>query len=417
MGFIVKKKYGTKKTIMRIKQFLLVISIIFFGSTGFSQFQDYTFGRGFRYQNKDTTFQIRAAFRFQSLFMSEWTIKDDDLLKTGDLNTNFLIRRSRLKFDGFALTPKLNYKFELGLSNRDISGSDSYEFRNASNVILDAYIDWNFHKGFSLLIGQTKLPGNRERVISSANLQFVDRSLLNSRFNLDRDMGIQLSHDGTVGKQFYIVQKVAISQGEGRNVAAGNIGGLEYTYRIDALPFGMFGAKGDYSGSDLAREPKPKLSIGLTFDINDKAGRNRGNLGTFFRSDDIVQKTLYTGFADMMFKYRGFSAMSEFAIRGTDGNNPIIQSETGKKAGTYYTGSAFNVQVGCLLKKDKEISLRYTTLRTQNRTVGNDESQYFVGFSRYIKGHNLKVQTDFGYKQIEGADDGFVWRLQIDFHL
>lgn len=402
---------------MHLKQVLIILSISFFYSSIISQIQDYSFGKGLKYENKDTTFQIRAAFRFQSLFVSDWTVKNDDLSKIGDLNTNFLIRRARLKFDGFALTPKLNYKLELGLSNRDIAPTDLYEFRNASNVVLDAYLNWNFHKGFSVLIGQTKLPGNRERVISSGNMQFVDRSLLNSRFNLDRDMGIQLSHESKLGKQFFIEQKIAISQGEGRNVTAGNIGGLEYTYRIDALPFGKFASNGDYSSSDLARESKPKLSVGLTFDINDKAGRSRGNLGTFYRAEGIIKKTLYTGFADMMFKYKGFSVMSEFALRGTDGNNPVIEYATGERVGTYFTGSAFNIQGGYFFKKNFELSLRYTTLRTQNANVGNDQSQYFVGFSRYIVGHKLKIQTDFGYDQVKGADDGLIWRFQVDFHL
>ena len=39
---------------------------------------------------------------------------------------NFLVRRARLKFDGYALTPKLEYKIELGLSNRDMSGASIY---------------------------------------------------------------------------------------------------------------------------------------------------------------------------------------------------------------------------------------------------------------------------------------------------
>jgi hypothetical protein len=400
---------------MQLKQFLLLLTIPFVHISAMSQ--DYSFGKGFRYQNGDTTFQIKAAFRFQSLFLGEWTIKNDDLSKTGDLNTEFLIRRSRLKFDGFALSPNLKYKFELGVANRDISATDTYEFRTASNIIYDAYVDWNFHKGFSLLVGQTKLPGNRERVISSGNLQMVDRSLLNSRFNLDRDMGIQFSHSGKLGKQFIVNQIIAISQGEGRNVAQGNIGGLEYTYRMDALPFGEFASNGDYSGSDLKRESRPKLSIGLTFDINDKAGRNRGNLGTFYRADSLVLKTLYTGFVDMMFKYKGFSMMSEFAIRGTDGNDPTIAYTNGTVAGNYYTGSAFNAQVGYLFKKNYEFSLRYTTLRTQNSIVGKDVTQYFIGFSRYIVDHKLKVQTDFGYDQIAGGDDGLIWRVQMDFHL
>ena len=107
--------------------------------------------------------------------------------------TSFLVRRARLKFGGYAFSPKLKYKVELGLSNRDISGASIYT-SNAPRYILDAVLKWNFHQNFELWFGQTKLPGNRERVISSGDLQQVDRSLLNSRFNIDRDFGMQLRH-------------------------------------------------------------------------------------------------------------------------------------------------------------------------------------------------------------------------------
>ncbi len=402
---------------MQLKQFLVVTFITLFFTSLNSQIQDYSFGEGLRYKNKDATFQLKAAFRFQSLFVADWNIRNDKIKNTENLNTTFLIRRSRLKFDGYALSPKLEYKLELGLSNRDIGAGEVTVFNSASNLVLDAYVNWNFYKGFSILVGQTKLPGNRERVISSGNLQFVDRSRLNSRINLDRDMGIQFSHEATIGKQFGIEQKIAISQGEGRNVTYGNIGGLEYTYHMEIRPFGKFASGGDFSGSDLKREQKPKLAIGLTFDMNEEAGRSRGNLGSFFIGPNVLRKTLYTGFADMMFKYKGFSMMGEFAIRGTEGNNPTVYREDGSVVGTYFTGSAINLQAGYLFEKNYEFSFRYTKVRTQNSSVGKDESQYFIGFSRYIVGHKLKIQSDFGYEQVEGGDDGLIWRLQLDFHL
>ena len=110
-----------------------------------------------------------------------------------------LIRRARLKFDGFALTPKLRYKLELGLSNRDISGADEFN-NNTPRYVMDAVIMWNFFENFELWVGQTKLPGNIERVISSGDLSLVDRSILNSRFNIDRDIGFQLRHLTRIGK-------------------------------------------------------------------------------------------------------------------------------------------------------------------------------------------------------------------------
>jgi hypothetical protein len=186
---------------------------------------------------------MKFAARMQLLATSNW--------ENGVENqTNFLIRRARLKFDGYAFSPKLEYKIELGLSNSDISGASEYT-NNAPRYILDAVIKWNFYKNFELWFGQTKLPGNRERVISSGDLQMVDRSLLNNCFNIDRDVGFQLRHHINLSNQFIVKEIFSFSQGEGRNVTTGNLGGHQYTGRIELLPFGDFNSKGDYFGSDL----------------------------------------------------------------------------------------------------------------------------------------------------------------------
>src|SRR5690606_35566771 len=162
------------------------------------------------------------------------------------------IRRARLKFDGFADSPKLKYKLQLGLSNRDIAGANDYN-RNSPRYILDAVIMWNFAKDWEVWAGQTKLPGNLDQLVSSGNMQFIDRSLLSSGCNLGRDIGIQLHHKTKLGESFLMREKVAISQGEVRNVTSGNEGGLEYTGRLEFLPMGEFMSKGEYCQSDLKR--------------------------------------------------------------------------------------------------------------------------------------------------------------------
>ena len=73
---------------------------------------------------------------------------------------------------------------------------------------------WNFYKNFELWFGQAKLPGNRERIVSSGNLQFVDRSILNAGFNIDRDLGIQFRHHFNLTDTFIVREALAISQGE-----------------------------------------------------------------------------------------------------------------------------------------------------------------------------------------------------------
>jgi len=53
---------------------------------------------------------------------------------------------------------------------------------------------WNFYQNFELWVAKPNSPAIMERVISSGNLQMVDRSRLNSQFTLDREMGLQLRH-------------------------------------------------------------------------------------------------------------------------------------------------------------------------------------------------------------------------------
>jgi len=272
------------------------------------------FGKGlYNVVAKDSSYSMKFAVRMQSLFIGEWNVNEDDGIGAG--NTQFLVRRARLKFGGFAYSPRLKYKIELGLSNRDISGASS-QTRGAPRVILDAVVKWNFYKNLSIWAGQTKLPGNRERVVSSANLQLVDRSLLNSNFNIDRDMGAQLRHHFKIGKTFLIREMISVSQGEGRNVTEKNLGGYEYTGRIEFLPFGKFASKGDYVGGDLKREPKPKLSIAATYDHHDRAVRERGNQGSYLETDvGFFETDITTIFVDADFKFRGFSFLGEYANR------------------------------------------------------------------------------------------------------
>ena len=376
-----------------------------------------TFGKGIlNVISADSSWSMKFGMRFQSLYEGETSINDTSGF--GASTSTFLIRRARLKFDGHAYSPKLKYKVELGLSNRDI-GKVSSTNNSAPNVILDAVLMWNFYGNFELWAGQTKLPGNRERVISSANMQFVDRSMLNSVFNIDRDMGIQLRHHTKLGKQFVIKEALAISQGEGRNVVQDNLGGLEYTGRIELLPFGNFASKGDYVGSDIKREAKPKLALGFTYDYNDRAVKDRSNQGSYMvngeSNDGFFHADIATVFGDMMFKYKGFSVMGEYAMRSAE--NEDLYSSDSTFHSTVYSGSGLNLCVGYLFKKNWELATRYTSITPADVTGRKATQQYTFCVSRYIVGHALKVQADVSYQTTEDSpNSNLMYRLQFDIH-
>lgn len=398
------------------KHFLITALLTLIGFAATAQLKDYSFGDGLRYTAKDSTFGIKASFRFQTLFIGNWQIKNNDFSKIGDFSSNFLIRRSRLKFNGFAYSPKLTYKLELALSNRDINHKGSPYYGEGGNIILDAYLKWNFYKAFSLKVGQFKLPGNRERLVSSASLQFVDRSLLNSKFNLDRDIGASLHYDKTLGEQFGLHLTAVFAQGEGRNIIAGNLGGYQSSFKVEIMPFGSFSKKGAYVGGDIQREDTPKLAFALAIDKNHGTARTNGNLGQFLPSN-AVYKDLITGFADFMFKYKGISVMGEYVIRNTHDNDAFVLDEEGNYITTYNVGSALNLQAGYLFKNNFELAARYTYLSAQNNLYTPNIQHYTLGLSKYLKGHNLKVQTDLGYMDNPITDDGLIWRMQVEFEI
>ncbi len=400
---------------MILRKLSFAVALIALTTSHSQEISDTSFGKGLlNFVAKDSSFSVKFAPRFQVRSMSSW---DHDGSQYISPEHNFIVRRSRLKFDGFAYSTKLKYKLELGLSNRDISGANEFN-RNTPRYILDAVIMWQFAKNWELWAGQTKLPGNVERVVSSGNLQLIDRSLLNSRFNIDRDLGIQIRHKSNLGGEFLMREKFAISQGEGRNVTEGNEGGLQYTGRLEFLPFGTFKSKGDYSQSDLKREVSSKLMVGFTYNFNENAVRERGFAGDYMiRNDKTIFETNQTTiFIDAMYKYNGVSFMGEYAKRTADS---VIATEADGVTPTgdvVLTGNALNLQLGYLFKNNYELAGRFTTVEYDEITETMPSKQYTLGINKYLVGHKLKVQSDISYTSLNGEKDNITFRLGFDIH-
>lgn len=379
------------------------------------EISDTKFGNGMiNFIAKDSSFSVKFAPRIQSRYQSEWSYNGEDY---DPANINFSVRRARLKFGGFAFSPKLKYKIELGLSNRDISGANVYN-RNTPRYILDAVVMWNFYEKFELWAGQTKLPGNIERVVSSANLQLIDRSLLNSKFNIDRDVGIQLRHKLRLGGNWIIKEKFSISQGEGRNITEGNIGGLQYTSRLELLPFGEFSSKGDYSQGDLKREKSIKAMFGFTYDINENAVKSRSNMGSYLiqSSGGLFETDITTIFLDGVIKYNGFALTGEYANRDADQIEALEEDGRTKTGAVVGAGSASNIQGSYLFKNNFEITARYTNINFKEITRLSDLKQITFGVSKYVVGHSLKIQADISLLNASGIKDNVLFRTGFDLH-
>ncbi|MEO9966554.1 MAG: porin [Reichenbachiella sp.] len=365
-------------------------------------------GKGIRFMPKDSSFSIQWNTRFQNLYEGKYNLDSEEY------NDKFLIRRFRLKFKGYLVNPKLQYKIELAMSNRDQKNANP---EDGSNIVLDAVVKYRFHPNWQLWVGQTKLPGNRERVISSGNLQFVDRSYLNKQFTIDRAKGIQIRHEHSLGN--IVLREIgAVTMGDGRNNINNNTGGYDYTFRGEILPFGKFTNKGDYFGSDLARESSPKLSIGVTFDYNQDTKNTGGQIG---QALEDTESTLGNIVIDAMFKYKGFSFMGEYDDKWVESGDATSGTTSDGSELPFYTGNALNVQAGYLFKSNYEVAGRFTMVQPENtvKALGTDfnSNRYSIGFSKYIAGHTVKIQSTVSYvdyETINDADDEMQFLMQME---
>jgi phosphate-selective porin OprO/OprP len=343
------------------------------------------FKDGVVFEHKPTHFKSKFRFRVQNRFTYETV--DSKQLKADVID--FTVRRLRLRYEGNVLDPRLLFKFQFSFTRGDMD----FDRTNYPNILRDAVIGWKLADKTTLWYGQTKLPGNRQRVVSSGSQQFVDRSLLNATFNIDRDIGAQLHHQFGEEKPFWL--KLAISNGEGR-ATENKDNGLAYTGRLEWLPLGIFKDEGDYFEGDLSREVTPKVSIGSAYSINKKTTRNGGQIGKQFTTKGL-NKDIETFFGDFLFKYKGFAFSSEYAKRLT--SDPYFRD--GLADVTIYSGDALNAQASFIFENNIEPAFRLTRLWANRETLqgDNDRIQYTSALSKYFNHHKIKFQTDLSFDE------------------
>jgi hypothetical protein len=156
--------------------------------------------------------------------------------------------------------------------------------------------------------------------------------------------------------------------------------------------------------------------LSATYDFNQNAMLSRGQKGDYLIGD---LENLQTLFIDAHFKYQGFSFFGEYVDRKTSDGSPLLENSfvNGESIDEcYYTGESINLQLGYLMKNNWEIAGRYTNVNANDLYDNNDLNQYTIGFSKYVVGHNLKVQTDFSYTTEQGENDKLLFRLQTEFN-
>jgi hypothetical protein len=398
---------------IRSSSFLIAISLLSFISiesnaqTEVDERATIRFDQGIGFHAPDTSFGMNLRFRMQNrLGFSTFSEKD-----LGIEEVDARIRRLRLRLDGYTNNRKLTYYLQLSFSRGDLDWDNS----SVPNVIRDAMVYYNWNDNLYVGFGQGKLPGNRQRIISSGEQQFTDRSIVNNMFNIDRDFGIMAYYSNRIGEVVYNL-KTAISSGEGRNALASD-NGLAYTGRLEVLPLGKFTGNGDFSEGDQVHEPFLKISLAGGYNFNHKAQRAGGQRGNLL----FEQRDIETLFLDAVIKYMGLSIYGEYMNRYAD--DPItLSSDPAEKPIYVYNGYGFLTQASYYFKNKIELGARYSFVNPSTSIQGFEarNEEYAFGVTKYLYRHKVKVQSNLIYQRKgkmvpeTGSDDKWILHFQVE---
>ena len=267
-------------------------------------------------------------------------------------------------------------------------------------------------------IGQWKAPFNRERIDSSGKQQFVDRSIANKWFTLDRQRGVnlfgRLDKEGRMDSWYYL----AVLEGTGRN----GKGSADSPMLLGRWEWNFLGRDVGFSQSDTGRRDKPagSVAVGITdfkgpYSSFSSAGG--GQLPGFEGgAEDRYQVRQYM--LESAYQHAGFSWQQEFHhkdIDDTESNETTIVQGGYLQAG-YFPHGHFD-----WVPSPLEIAFRYATVDPDIDVSNDRQTEISFVTNWFFSGHNNKVTFEINRLWDDKSDTGkfkqTVVRLQWDFHI
>ncbi|KIG14371.1 FmdC precursor [Enhygromyxa salina] len=309
----------------------------------------------------------------------------------------FMVRRARVQIAGHVFSQHNKYKLQMALSPSDMNFGPNGAQRSP---VLDAILTFDYLRDFTVTVGQFMVPFSRQRIVSSGDFELVDRSIAQAEFQLDRDIGVQISSNDVagLGRLRYLA---GVFMGEGRDAFSGHDSGLLYVARVEVLPFGDSESRWDYEEGDQAHVRLPRLSLGGAYAYQDRAVNNQGVMGS--RPTDGGTTNFHVVTADAVLQVRGASLTGEFAWRRGQRNfgTATVTDEMGNEAPApreaAHDGLGWFVQAGYVVPRvPLGVAGRYSQLRrTTTASPLTQRDELGGGPSWYLFGHDVKLQADY----------------------
>ncbi|MFO0686484.1 MAG: hypothetical protein U0234_30775 [Sandaracinus sp.] len=370
-------------------------------------------GQGLQITSNDGRFELIVRARAQFLL----SVRHPD---AQDAGIDFELRRARIYFQGALFDPNIRFTLQLGVSpscsdmGNNFAGNSCVGpqpnapttlsgFTPRWSPLLDWYVELRHLRELNVRVGQMIPTFSRTFTIGDANYQFIDRSLGDGEFNLDRTFAIELRSSDFLGLG-WLRYYAGVMSTQGRDMPFAPDLHLGYYARVDVNPLGFFN---DYTQGDLARNVDPRLSIGVGYAFLDHAPFDRGTIGLLPVDGGTTDQHLFT--ADFVFMWHGFSLLGEWSLRQAQRHqgtalDPMTMMPYATPTAPR-TGYGLHATAGILLGDlPLEIVARVGMLRRMSSwdssmsgvvSAINDQNEAGAGINWYIEGHPLKLSLWF----------------------
>jgi phosphate-selective porin OprO/OprP len=355
-----------------------------------------------------TNLQWRAQIRYTDPLRSDPRQASDFVNPN---QSNFEFRRARMKIGGHGYQPWLKYYFELDLqpSRKSTDSSSKSGTRLIDwRITLDKY-DW-----LSFRVGQWKINYNRERVDSSGRQTFVERSIVNRLFSVDRQVGAmafgRLASGTLADTRYYF----GVFNGEGRSVNNDD-NGMMYMGRLqwNFLGRDLKWRQSDVGFSEDAAGSLAFAAASTTGKCTRWSSSGCGNLDGFESVSSAVkgQYEIDQHVIETAFKWRGFAWQQELHSKTIA--DRVNNTESDLKGGYAQVGYFFH-NIIQNIPKNMEFALRYAFVDEPNKAniaLTNTRKEYTGAVNYFINGHNNKLTVDFSHLTL---DDASLTKLQSE---
>lgn len=387
--------------------------------------------KGFHFETGNGLFSTNLQWRAQMRFSG---INRGDPRSPGNFSandvSNFEGRRLRMKIGGHGYKPWIKYYFEV-----DTQPSRSVNSGNDRSRIIDWRLDVQPWEEFGIRVGQWKINYNRERVDSSGRQQFVERSIVNRQFTIDRQVGVMAQGRLFKGTLADVRYYAGVFNGEGR---ATNNPDDNFMY-MGRVQWNFLGRDLKWRQSDVKRHRKPTGSLAFAAAQNTGtctrwSSSGCGNLSAFtsptaaIAAGQLEQFNIDQYVQEFAFKWNGLSLQQEYHWKNIQDSGTVAMTSgrTHSWEGAYGQVGYFFNEIFSAVPEGLEVAFRYAftdetdASAPQRLTIPqNHRKEYTWAVNYFIAGHNNKLTFDVSYLTLRDASSGLFYddervRLQWD---